>query len=260
MNKFAVISVLAVAGSAFAGTSASINSMQSAGRIFNDRPDSTLVIANNYPSSVQITETNFGPGGFANRHAAWLSNDGGASAFDFNYEDGWQFSTTVTHLASSNVTVEAGIHSDLFGLGFFGQLPNGEIVSFGSVLPFFSFGVQPFSQSISLRITHFPGTGDGVNPLPSGGSTSKIYYEYNLGGGWVSSPAISWNTGEGGLPSGNPESQFILKLGVGAQHNAAAEDGAVADTLFSNITFVPTPGAAALLGLAGLAGLRRRRA
>lgn len=257
MNKFAVISVLAVAGSAFAGSVASINSVAVTPRIFNDRPDSTLAITNNFPSSVQIAESNFGPGGFANRHSAYFSNDGGASAFDFNYEDGFAITVTVNRVSSTNVAVEAGIHSDLFGFGYFGQLPNGEIAAFGSIFPFHSFGVVPGINPITLRMLHFPGGGNGVDPLPLGAQASAFEYQYSSDGGltWVSSGLKPLGGTEGGIPS-----NFPFFIGFGAQHNAAAEEGAVADTIFSNISVVPTPGAAALLGLAGLAGLRRRRA
>lgn len=244
-----------VAGAALAGNGANVDSVRVNERIFNDRPDSALTITNNFPASVQIDESGFGPGGFANRHSAYLSNDGGASNLDFNYEDAWDVSVRVTHLASTNVTVEAGIHSDLFGLGFFGQLPNGEIASFGSVLPFHTFGVHPFAQSIMLRIIHSPGTGDGVNPLPMGGTASTIEYQYDIGGGWISSGPIAWGTTEGGLPT-----NFNFFLGFGAQHNAATETGAFASTLFDNITVgIPAPGAAGLICVAGLVGLRRRR-
>lgn len=257
-TRFALASFIAVAGLACAASGSiitNVNNVKVIPYLFGDRPDSTLNITNNYPASVRFEESGFGQGGYANRHEAYFSTDNGTSAADFNYADSWDVSVTVTHIAATNVTVEAGIHSDLFGLGFFGQLPNGEIVSFGSVLPFHSFGTHPFSNQISLRIVHTPGTGDGVNPLPLGGTASTIEYLYDLGSGWVSSGPIVWTTGEGGLPS-----NFTFNMGVGVQHNLAAETGALADTIFSNfVTNVPTPGAAALLGLAGLAGLRRRR-
>jgi MYXO-CTERM domain-containing protein len=256
-TRFALASFIAVAGLACAASGSvitSVNNVKVIPYLFGDRPDSELTITNNYPASVTILETGFGAGGFANRHEAYFSTDNGATAADFNYGDEWDVSVTITHVASDNVVVEAGIHSDLFGLGFFGQLPNGEVVSFGSVLPFYSFGTLPFSNQISLRIVHTPGTGDGVNPLPMGGTPSTIEYLYDLGSGWVSSGPILWTTGEGGLPS-----NFTFNMGFGAQHNQAAETGARAETIFSNITTrVPAPGAVALFGLVGIAGLRRR--
>lgn len=242
-------------GVALAGDGGTVNGVNVVERIFNDRPDSVLNVNNGYPAFVRFSESGFGPGGFANRHTAYLSNDLGSTSLDFDYGDAFDITTTVNHVGSSGVAVEAGIHSDLFGLGFFGQLPNGEIVSFGSVLPFHSFGVHPFAQSISLRIIHTPGSGDGVNPLPMDGTASTIEYLYDIGGGWVSSGPISMSSLEGGIPS-----NFNFFIGVGVQHNGAAEEGAFADTLFKDIVVrIPTPAATALLGLAGLVGLRRRR-
>lgn len=244
--------VLAASGSAFA----TYNGVRVNERIFNERPLSALTITNNYPTSIRFEENNFGPGGFANRHAAYLSEDGGATNADFDYGDPFDITVSVNHLLSTNVAVEAGIQSDLFGLGFFGQLPNGEVVSFGSVLPFFSFGFQPFGASIDLRIVHDPGTGDGINPLPLGGTPSTIEYLYDLGSGWVSSGQIQMTGLEGGIPSA-----FPFFLGFGVQHNGSTEIGAFADTVFDNINVekIPAPGAMALVGLAGLVGLRRRR-
>lgn len=253
MKRFLITAsfVLAAAGSAFA----TYNGVNVNERIFNDRPDSNLTVTNNYPASIRFEENNFGPGGFANRHTAYLSDDGGATKADIHYADAFDITVTVNHILSTNVTVEAGIQSDLFGLGFFGQLPNGEVVSFGSILPFHSFGVQPFGQSIDLRIIHDPGDGDGINPIGSG-ARSTIQYGYDLGSGWVYSPQIPMGGNEGGFLQ---NSDFFI--GFGVQHNGAAETAALAETLFKDIIVskVPAPGAMALVGLAGLVGLRRRR-
>lgn len=252
----AIVALTACAGSAFAGTVGGINSLFEIPRLFNDRPDSILTVTNNYPASYQIREEGFGPGGFANRHSAYFSDDSGATPYDFNYDDAFDIAVTVNRNTQQAVSMEAGIHSDLFGLGFFGQLPNGEVVSFGSVFPFHSFGVQPLGASIDLRIVHTPGSGDGISSLPMGGTFSTVEYQYNLGGGWVSSGPINWTTGEGGIPSA-----FNFYIGVGTQNNGAAEENAIADVTFSNFSVtVPAPGAAALTGLVAIAGLRRRRA
>lgn len=254
MKRFLITAsfVLAAAGSAFA----SYNGVEIRERIFNDRPDSTLLVTNNYPAAVQFTESGFGPGGFANRHSAYLSTNGGASAEDIDYADAFDISMRVNRLAQTNVNVEAGFQADLFGFGFFGQLPNGEIAAFGSIFPFVSFGIQPFGATIDLRIIHDPGDGDGINPLPLGGARSTFQYGYNLGSGWVYSAQLPMGGSEGGIPDVAP---FLL--GFGVQNNGAAETGALADTLFTDIVVakVPAPGAMALVGLAGLVGLRRRR-
>lgn len=245
--------VLAASGSAFA----TYNGVQIRERIFNDRPDSQLLITNAYPAFVRIQEAGFGPGGFANRHSAYLSRDGGATAFDIDYADAFDISMTVNHIAQTNVAVEAGFQADLFGFSYFGQLPNGEIAAFGGIFPFVSFGIQPFAASISLRIIHDPGDGDGINPLPAGGTPSTFEYIYDIGGGPVSSGQLPLGGTEGGIPDGGGD--FLL--GFGAQHNGAAEQGAFADTIFKDIVVskIPAPGAAGLLALGGLVALRRRR-
>lgn len=255
---FAVAALATIAGSALARPlmPGDINGVFEVPYLFADRPDSNLVLTNNFPASYRIQEDQFGNGGFANRHTAYFSTNGGASAYDFNYDDGFDLCTTVTY-SYSNVNSEAGFQSDLFGLGIFGVLPNGEIASFGSILPFHSFGmVLPanFQGTVGLRMRHTPGTGDGVNPLPMGGTPSYIEYFYDIGGGWVSSGAVAFGGTEGGIPS-----NFTMLIGVGTQNNLADPILGTSDILFEDIKTLPAPGALALTGLAGLVGLRRRR-
>jgi hypothetical protein len=227
-------------------------------RIFNDFADSSLTFSSNYDvfgSSIDLREENFGSGGFANRHAAWFS-DGGGAKVDFDYGDAWDMQMTMQINEASGVgNVEAGFQADLFGFGLFGVLTsNGEIAAFGSVLPFFSFGsgLYTVGDEVMLRMVHSPGDGEG-----SGGAASTMEYLYNnmtTGSGWVSSGLVNFTTGEGGIPSG-----FDFFAGAGAQINAPGS-GAVVDISFRNLTaVVPAPGALGVLSLAGLAATRRRR-
>src|SRR5947209_14570615 len=80
-------------------------------RVFNDFPDSTLTITNNYPTLVEIKDQfNTVPAKFANRHDALLSSDGGATAFTFNNNESFDVSADVTLKAGSNAPrKEAGI-------------------------------------------------------------------------------------------------------------------------------------------------------
>lgn len=245
------IGVAALAAPALADVT-DINSVRVVERVFNDFPSSTLVTTNNYPSMVQFHESNFGSGNFANRHSAYFSADGGATARDFNYGDAFDISMTVDLDATPPTGREAGFHTDLFGFGFFGVLPNGEIAAFGSVLPFHTFGnVWTPGQEVTLRMIHRPGDGDGVNPPPT--TMSTIEYIYDLGSGPVSSGPIAMTGTEGGIPS-----NFNFYIGMGVQNQGGPGGESVAT--FTNITVaVPAPGAAALLGLAGLAATRRRR-
>ncbi|MBC7771085.1 MAG: hypothetical protein H7210_01190 [Pyrinomonadaceae bacterium] len=225
------------------------NGVVAVDRLFNDYPNSTLTVTNNYPAQVQWNETNFGNGGFANRHARYFSADGGASAIDWNYADAFDLALTVDLDATPVGGREAGFHTDLFGLGIFGVLPNGEIAAFGSILPFHSFGnVWAPGTPVRLQMIHTPGNGDGVT---AGTIPSTIEYRYDLGAGAISSGAIPFTTTEGGIPS-----NFNFLVGFGVQNAGAA--GGTSNANFTNIV-VPAPGAAALLGLGGLAMIRRRR-
>ena len=241
-----IVGLAAIASAA----SAQINGVNVRPRIFNDFPNSNLVITNNFDTDFTFYEDNFGSGGFANRHAAYFSTDGGATANDLNYGDAFDYSFTLDLDADPSTGREAGFHTDLFGLGFFGVLPNGEIAAFGSILPFWSAGtVWTPGDPVDLRMIHTPGDGDGT----SGNFTvaSTMEYMFNLGNGWVSSGPVDITTTEGGIPS-----NFDFFVGFGVQNQGAP--GGYSNAYFSNFV-VPAPSVGALLALGGLAAARRRR-
>lgn len=252
-----VVAVLMVSGAASAQVSA-INGMTAIPRYFNDRPNSNLVITNNYPSFFQIFEDNPGAGGFANGHMGAFSTNGGASAYDFNYGDAFDVIATlhINDLVPFSVGGEAGFKFNLFGIGHFGILPNnGEIAAFGGILPFHTFGAGTWtSEDVELRMIHTPGNGNG---LPGGFTVpSTMEYMYSLGGGpWVTSGPIPFSNLEGGIPdvAGNP-----LYMGVGVQNNWGA--GLItSDVIFKDIRItVPAPGVG-VMAVAGLLAFRRRR-
>lgn len=220
-------------------------------RIFNDYPDSTLNVTNAYPALFSIEEGDFGSGGFANRHMAFLSQDAGATAYDFNYEDGFDFCVTMNLDANPVDGREAGIMTDLFGFGFFGALPNGEIAAFGSFLPFHSFGnVYTNGTDVDLRMIYRPGAGEGMMPA------STIEYIIDTGSGPISSGLIDFTNTEGGIPSGMPQDQFLALIGVGIQNQGAP--GGSSNVTFTNFKVIPAP-ATAVLGIAGAGLLARRR-
>lgn len=256
-NTIGIGLVMGVCSLASASGVGDIAGFDDAPRTYNDRPDSSLTFMSSYNpagSNVSLHEENYGMGGFANRHIAWFDN-GAGSRVDFNYGDGWDMQMTMQVNQADNVgNVEAGFQSDLFGLGLFGVLTgNGEVVCFGSVLPFFSFGSGLYNvgDEIMLRMIHRPGD------MENGMVDSTMEYMYNnltTGSGWVSSGLVAFTTGEGGIPS-----SFDMFNGVGAQISAPSENGVV-DINFSNITTaVPAPGVMAMLSFGGLAAARRRR-
>lgn len=216
-------------------------------RVFNDYPGSTLVVDNMYPASLTISESNFGSGGFANRHMAFASEDGGTSAASFDYEDGFDFAVTMNLDANPIDGREAGIMTDLFGFGFFGALPSGEIAAFGSFLPFHTFGnVYVSGTDVDLRMIYRPGAGQGLMPV------STIEYIIDTGSGPVSSGEIDFTNTEGGIPSG-----FNAKIGVGIQSQGAP--GGTVDVAFTDFNFVPAPGTGVLAACGLFAASRRRR-
>lgn len=238
---------LAISLIAFAGfAQAQVNGVKIQERIFNDYPNSKLVTTNNFPSMVQFNESNFGSGGFANRHAAYFSADSGATAKDFNYTDAFDFSFTLDLDATPAGGREAGFHVNSGGdYGFFGVLPNGEIAAFGGSLPFFTSGTGVWTpgNEVQLRMVHKPGDGTAANP-------SVMDYMFNAGSGWVT-VSKKFDNGEFGLVTA-----VDVLVGFGVQNQGAP--GGTSNALFTNIV-VPAPSGLAMLGLLGLAGLRRKR-
>ena len=243
-TAFGIFAVVCAAGAA----AQPYDGLQVNARVFNDFPTSTLNINNAYPASLSIEESNFGAGGFANRHMAWASEDGGATASDFDYGDGFDFAVTMNFDASPTTGREAGFMIDLFGFGFFGALGNGEIAAFGSFLPFHSFGnVYANATDVRLRMIYTPGAGENVLPA------STMEYIIDIGGGPISSGALPITNLEGGIPSA-----FNTLVGVGIQSQGAP--GGYSNVLFTDFDLVPAPGTAALALGGVLLGARRRRA
>jgi hypothetical protein len=260
MKKTAILSALMVAsGAAMATGVGDVAGFADQPRLFNDFGGSTLNYASNWAAgSVSIQESNYGSGGWANRHAAWWGDAAGSAKTDFDFGDGFDASFTMQVNASDVGNVEAGFQADLFGFGLFGVLTaSGEIAAFGSVLPFHSFGTGLYNNGdvLQLRMIHRPGVGDGLSVATVPSTMEYLYNNVTQGSGWVSSGQKAFTTTEGGIPS-----FFNMFFGLGAQINQPQANGSV-EINFSDFTLaVPAPGAVALLGLGGLAAARRRRA
>lgn len=262
MNRFLMGTALVCGVAAVASADVSdVNGFNEVPRLFNDFSGSNLTFATDYGAgTASLQENNYGAGGFANRHVAWFSSDNGASSRDFDYGDGFDISMSMTIDNADNVgQVEAGFQFDLFGLGLFGVLTgNGEIASFGSAAnQFHSFGTGLYSvgETVQLRMIYTPGAGEGMAPV------STVEYQYNnvsRGTGWVSSGAIDYTNGEGGIPDGSGDI-FAQLIGLGAQINGPdSVDGNVSISYSDISVAVPAPAGVALFGL-GLGALARRR-
>ena len=105
---------------------------------------------------------------------------------------------------------------------------------------------------------------DGVNyfPLFSGAVDEAGSMSYTMAGG-SSYSLDDPMTMNGTYLNNNFQTLSAIAAGSGSTfylHFAGGGDGGSEVFAFRNVTITPTPGAAALLGLAGLAGIRRRRA
>jgi hypothetical protein len=138
-----------------------INSAAVSPRVYNDVPSATLTVVTNYPSLISFTEENvFSATGFANRDVWHFSADGGQSAFQFQSNDYFQASITLT-LVGNPITPrkEAGFvfNNPLNDGGEFILDTDGhEVVAFGGFLPFYAF--PKFFNSgdtVTLGITYF---------------------------------------------------------------------------------------------------------
>ena len=258
----AAIGTLLGASAAFA--TPSIDSAVLHTRIFNDFPNSTLATTNLYPGVVEFFDGPVGPGAFANRHNFRLSDNGGISDAVFLNGDAFSFEADVALLGTG--PVEGGLQvSPWFSQQVDGQfnirLNDGEVAVFGGRLPFYSFtgnhGVlYQAGTTIHQKMIYIP------NGL-SAGSPATIEYIYTDSSGTYSSGALAFDQGN---PAEDPPyglygilndarvGGFVQVMNFDSgQHSAGIR--------FSNMRFVPDvpePTTLALLGLAGVALLRRR--
>jgi hypothetical protein len=242
--RFAGFVVLVAASGAYAQVS-TINSAVVTPRVFNDVTNATFNGINSYSTFIAFTEQNVSqPTGFANRDVWRFSNNGGTSAYQFNNNDFFQVSMTLT-LIGSPITPrkEAGfLLSTIGGDGQFIVNSDGhEVVAFGGPLPFYAFpSTYNSGDTITLGMTYF---------LDSNGKRAVIYSANG-----VNSPAQEFSNLEQGIIDNSTLGGYLQVV------NAPLIEENFAQTIFGNINItIPEPSVFVLLGLGILSLVLRRR-
>jgi uncharacterized protein (TIGR03382 family) len=278
----AVALVLAAAGSALAQDISTVNGYNVQLREFNDFATSNLMWGpagapvNPGPVPGHFPLPGFGggvefqeqfpqgtPGNFANKHQALFSNDGGVTPFGLNQIQSFTINSDV------RITSPAGSPRKEGGLKFYndrgggfideGEIlvagDNGEVAGFGANLSFFTFGAGTYTpgSTAHMQFQYFaPGTNSFfasyrvifTDPVTGVHDTGVLDFDHN-GALDPTNPANGFNNGS--------------KLGWLDQNQRSPVINDFADVVYGNASIIPAPGAAALIGLAGLLAGRRRR-
>jgi len=246
----------------------SINSAIIVPRVFNDVPGATGVYTNLYPGGpITLSESNVSGSGFADRDDWYFSNNGGASPYQFQFNDYFHASFGVTLSGGTpGYDLEAGIRlvNSSGNIGGDIQLPvtNGGVVFQGGGPSYY-----PFSPAAG----GYPGAGGTVPNYVEGETytmgitylvdpnTSLNAFEYSVNGAVAaSSPGDPYFDLQPGAGLGTANDYLGGYFQIGQDPNNPTQSG---QAVFSNIHIgaVPEPTTFALLGLGIPYLLRRRR-
>jgi len=236
------------------GPVSSIDSAKVYQYVWQDDPDSTLTVVNNYPSYISFRDETLdgdGQGGeYANRHVWRFSADGGATPFEFGNTTYFEYFVDVKVQGDpvAGKHHEAGIFFDYLGWdGVLRVNTNGEIAAFGYVLPFYAFP-DPYIPGdwIRIGVKYFQDPDDGKNKIQ--------YYA-----GSAHSPALVFGNLEQGILDGTTIGGYgQFQIAPGVQSNFGMAE-------WGNVQIVPVPEPAflqpaSLMALAaGVGGLTLRR-
>ncbi|HEX2839088.1 MAG TPA: hypothetical protein VHN77_13280 [Phycisphaerales bacterium] len=281
MRKFvSLVALVALAGVAQAQDISQVNGYHTWGRLFDDFAGSQLTINGvNTPSTgmpgpelgaitgqsgpVHFIE-NFAqgePGNFANKHVAWLSTDSGASRMRTNIGQSFTMEFNVNMTVGSlaprkeagvEIWMPRGLH-DAPSYNDEGQIliaSDGEVAVFGGTMPFTGFGPAAYTAGTTAHVS-FRYFAPGIHD-PNKGAYQLVFTDAVTG---VHDSGIKiWGAEFDGIAGMRGA---YLGLKDQNQRNPFIADSA--NVLYSNISIVPAPAALGLIGLAGLAGTRRRR-
>jgi len=265
---------LAAATGAYAQVG-SINSVTIA-HVFNDMPGATVTPNNSFPGSVSLGEsgvTRVASGGL-NRDVWYFSNNGGSSAYQFQNNDYFNasFTLTLTGSGTSGIDLEAGwLFSNPSG-GFGGDLQSILIGGNGAVVQFGGPSYYPFSPAAG----GYPGSGGSVANYALGQTytmglnyvldpnTGNNAFEYSVNGQFATSspgdPYFDLGAGVGaGSIGGNPLGGYLQ---IGNDPNNANNYGSAIFGDISITTPAPEPSTFALVSMGIVAiggGLVSRR-